>query len=363
MSKIIRTVWDIEPHTAKKHEILRRYFQAWLPILGRYNSRLLYIDAFAGPGEYSKGEDGSPLVILKAARDHVLRPSCELVCLFIESDDDRYAHLVGVLERTKPTLPSNIKFRPILGKFNGQLGEIFTQLDEQAERRGPTLAFVDPFGFSQTPFTTIARLLGYPKSEVLVNFMYGEINRFLSNPEFAAHFDALFGTPKWRNIQEIIAPINRFYAIHDLYRDQLRTAARYVHAFLMLNKNNAPDYFLFFGTNSLKGTEAMLETMWKAAPSGEFQFSDFNESKKQIPLFAEAPDYDLLRQILIQKFGRVQIEFEVLCDWVIEYVGFLRPHVRHVIAGMEKDALVGVTNPKPNRRPGTYPEGTDLKFR
>ena len=91
MSKIIRTVWDIEPHTAKKHEILRRYFQAWLPILGRYNSRLLYIDAFAGPGEYSKGEDGSPLVILKAARDHVLRPSCELVCLFIESDDDRYA--------------------------------------------------------------------------------------------------------------------------------------------------------------------------------------------------------------------------------------------------------------------------------
>lgn len=107
----------------------------------------------------------------------------------------------------------------------------------------------------------------------------------------------------------------------------------------------------------------MLETLWKAAPSGEFQFSDFTDSKKQIPLFAEAPDYDLLRQILVQKFGRVQIEFEVLCDWVIEYVGFLRPHVRHVVTEMEKDGLVSVTNPKPNRRPGTYPEGTQLKFR
>src|SRR5438552_7166788 len=115
MGRVTKTVWDIEPHTAKKHEILRRYFQAWLPILGRYNSRLLYVDAFAGPGEYSKGEDGSPLVILKAARDHVLRPSCELVCLFVESHEDRYTHLVGVLDRTKPTLPSNIKFRPILG--------------------------------------------------------------------------------------------------------------------------------------------------------------------------------------------------------------------------------------------------------
>ena len=41
MSKILETVWHLEPHTAKKHEILRRYFQAWLPILGQTNGRLL----------------------------------------------------------------------------------------------------------------------------------------------------------------------------------------------------------------------------------------------------------------------------------------------------------------------------------
>jgi three-Cys-motif partner protein len=362
MGKIIETVWDIEPHTAKKHEILRRYFQAWLPILGRYNSRLLYIDAFAGPGEYSKGEDGSPLVILKAARDHVLKPSCELVCLFIESDDDRYQHLVGLLDRIKPTLPSNVKFRALHGNFNDQLTEIFAQLDEQEKHRGPTLAFVDPFGFSQTHFTTIARLLRYPKSEVLVNFMYGWINRFLSNSEFAEHFDALFGTPEWRNIMKITVPTNRFYAIQDLYRSQLRTVARYVHGFLMMNWSNAPDYFLFFGTNSLKGTEAMLESMWKVAPSDGSRFSDFTEAKKQIPLFQEQPDYDLLRQILIQEFRHIQIEFEVLCDWVIEFVGFLRKHVRHVITEMEKDGAVNVIESKPNRRPYTYPEGTILKF-
>lgn len=363
MSAITETVWNLEPHTAKKHEILRRYFQAWLPILGRYNSRLLYIDAFAGPGEYSKGEDGSPLVILKAARDHVLKPSCELVCLFIESENDRYAHLVGVLDRVRPTLPSNVKFRALHGKFTDQRTEIFAQLDEQARRRGPTLAFVDPFGFSQTPFSTITRLLRYDKSEVFVNFMYGEINRFLSNPEFASHFDALFGKPDWRKILEIAAPINRFYAIHDLYRNQLRSVARYVHAFLMLNKSNAPDYLLFFGTKSLRGTEAMLETLWKIAPSGEFQFSDFTEAKKQIPLFEDAPDYGLLGQILTQQFGRMQIEFDLLVEWVIEDVGFLRKHVRHVVTEMEKGGQLSVVEAKPNRRPFTYPEGTILKFR
>src|SRR5450755_3636749 len=111
MSRIKETVWDLEPHTEKKHEILRRYFQAWLPILAQTHGRLLYIDAFAGPGEYSEGEDGSPQVILKAARDHSLKFTSDLQCLFVESKPDRCQHLVDVLERIKPSLPSNIKFR------------------------------------------------------------------------------------------------------------------------------------------------------------------------------------------------------------------------------------------------------------
>ena len=70
MAKALPTVWDIEPHTARKHAILRRYFEAWFPIMARWNQRVLYIDGFSGPGEYSNGEDGSPLIVLKAARDH-----------------------------------------------------------------------------------------------------------------------------------------------------------------------------------------------------------------------------------------------------------------------------------------------------
>jgi len=90
MSKALGTVWDLEPHTAKKHEILRRYFEAWLPIMVKWNSRVLFIDGFAGPGEYSKGEDGSPVIVLKAARDHTHKFESELVCLFVEADRPRY---------------------------------------------------------------------------------------------------------------------------------------------------------------------------------------------------------------------------------------------------------------------------------
>ena len=62
------TIWDLESHSRAKHEILKRYLQAWVPILGQSSySELLYIDGFAGPGRYSKGEDGSPIIALRAA--------------------------------------------------------------------------------------------------------------------------------------------------------------------------------------------------------------------------------------------------------------------------------------------------------
>jgi hypothetical protein len=57
------TIWPIEPHTSAKHQILRKYLDAWLPIVGTYNKRIIYIDGFAGPGEYageSRARPSSP---------------------------------------------------------------------------------------------------------------------------------------------------------------------------------------------------------------------------------------------------------------------------------------------------------------
>lgn len=362
MSKVLETVWQLEAHTAKKHEILRRYFQAWLPILGSSNRRLLYFDGFAGPGEYSKCEDGSPRVVLKAARDHVVKFTSELLCVFIEERNDRYEHLVEVLSDIKSTLPTNIKFRHYPGKFNDHLPEIFALMEEQKRHQAPTLSFLDPFGFSHTPFETIAKLLKYRKSEVLINFMYEEINRFLGLPEMAQHFDSQFGVPEWRQVLQIDNPIDRLYFIHDLYLKQLRTVARYVRAFLMVNKSNSPDYFLFFATNSLDGLEQMKNAMWKVDPTGEFQFSDFTDAKKQYLLFQD-PDYDLLRKILIHAFRNTQIEINDLGDWVIEMTPFLRTHLKKpVLTPMEKVGELSVINAKPGRRAFTYPDGTILKF-
>ena len=56
------TIWELKPHSLGKHLVLKEYLKAWLPILGQTQGRILFLDGFAGPGEYKGGEQGSPVI-------------------------------------------------------------------------------------------------------------------------------------------------------------------------------------------------------------------------------------------------------------------------------------------------------------
>lgn len=85
------TSWPLDPHTQGKHLVLQYYMEAWLPIMTTWNGRVLFIDAFAGPGEYSGCEPGSPLVALRAFTEHSARKRMKgnINYLFIEKDPNR----------------------------------------------------------------------------------------------------------------------------------------------------------------------------------------------------------------------------------------------------------------------------------
>ncbi|TDQ05457.1 three-Cys-motif partner protein TcmP [Labedaea rhizosphaerae] len=63
-------LWPLEPATAAKHRLYRRYLNAWWPIMLQQSGsrqgwdRVTYVDAFAGPGRYEGGEEGSPVFVL-----------------------------------------------------------------------------------------------------------------------------------------------------------------------------------------------------------------------------------------------------------------------------------------------------------
>lgn len=363
MSKRLGTTWDLDPHTEKKHEILRRYFEAWLPIMAKWNGRVVYIDGFAGPGRYSKGEDGSPIIVLKSARDHKYSMTVELVCIFVEEKFDRCKCLETVLQELSPTLPDRIKWIVIPGRFDEHLDKAFEFIERQKKEVAPTLVFIDPFGISHTPFKTIKNVMTNSRCEVLINFMYEEINRFLSVDKLASDYDELFGSEEWRAVINLSGANERRKAIHDIYLRKLKTVAKYVHSFEMLNKGNSTDYFLFFATNNLRGLEKMKEAMWKVDGTGSFQFSDHRDSRGQMSLFGANPNLEPLRGSILKHFRGRQISIEDLRDWVIAETEFLPKHLKGpVLAPMEKAGALSVANPSPKRRRGTFSDGTILKF-
>src|SRR5580658_7644998 len=109
------TLWKLEPHTGAKHQILGRYLDAWFPILGKFNRKLVYIDGFAGPGCYLDGEPGSPIVALQSALRYKDTLSGEPEFWFIEERQDRVAQLQEEISHL--TIPKNFIVKPECGTF------------------------------------------------------------------------------------------------------------------------------------------------------------------------------------------------------------------------------------------------------
>ena len=80
------TLWPLGEHTPGKHLVLQGYLKAWYPILGMTQDRIVFIDGFAGPGEYEGGEPGSPIIALRTLKQHAakMRFSAEVRFLFVE---------------------------------------------------------------------------------------------------------------------------------------------------------------------------------------------------------------------------------------------------------------------------------------
>lgn len=365
MAKKLDTIWKIDPHTKIKHLILKSYWQAWLPIMASYSSRLVYIDGFAGPGVYMGGEEGSPLIVLKSARDHVAQIKTEVIFLFVEKDEPRFNHLKQLIDEMRPTLPSNFKVDLERGEFDEKIGGLLSKLEENKRLLAPCFAFIDPFGFSDTPFDVIRRLMANPRCEVFVNFMFEEVNRFKSHPneKIGEHLDRLFGTNSWREAVQLDAADEQRRALHDTYLTQLRQIAKHVRSFKMLNKNNGTDYFLFFASNNIKGLEKMKEAMWKADPQGEFSFSDYTEARGLMNLFDE-PAFDLLKSQIVAKFAGLEVPVETVKEFVIGETAFLASHFKTQILKPMEDAgeLEATRKDSKRRRKSTYPDGTWLKF-
>jgi three-Cys-motif partner protein len=365
------TVWPLEPHTKAKHEILRRYLGAWFPILasGGWNRRVIFLDGFAGPGRYSAGEPGSPIIALNTLVSHphfTKLHRTEFVMIFVEDGADRFASLqtevAGFWEEQPGGQPSNVKVHLRQGRFADVANEIMDQLDASGHQLAPTFAFVDPFGIKGVPMTTIARLVKNPKCEVFFNFMFNSVNRWITHPEeyIQVHLEDLYGCDAYQQAAALDGA-ERKALLHDLYAKQLHDVAgrEYVHSFEMVGMSGKTTYSLFFGTQHIAGLKVMKDAMWSIDPATGVCFSD--RLAGQDVLFQPEPDFGPLRAGILQTFAGRTVSVETIEHYVLVATPYKASHYKkQVLKLLQDEGLVHAESGQTRR--GTYPAGTVLRF-
>lgn len=370
------TVWQAQAHTLAKHEILKKYLEAWMPIVThqvaarpREAPYILYVDGFAGPGLYKKGEPGSPIVALKAALKHTQRFPIPVRFLFIEQNEERLDSLNRVLANYHDQVDGskNVELEePCLGDCAEVLNRRLDACEREGTQFGPAFVFLDQFGYSSVPMSLVRRIMRYRMCEVFLYLHWRDMNRFIRDENKWAAFTATFGGEEWRDALSMSGADRPGYLLRT-YKNNLRSRAgvEFSCHFSMRDKTESLLHWLFFCSNHVRGLEEMKKSMWDVDTTGTFQFSDA-ESPGQLRLLSGYDQSWLageLRARLREKTLTVpEVERYVLTETPCRLYN-------SALTQLERDGSLEITDAPRGRRKGSFrkyaktAEGQFMKLR
>jgi hypothetical protein len=192
----------------------------------------------------------------------------------------------------------------------------------------PSFCFIDPFGFSATPFEIIKRYLKNESAEILLNFIYEETNRFIkhSNPKIQEHMSKHFGVTDLQELKDLIGDNTggeRKKIIVDYYSRQLTENAGVNHVLnFEIKKNGRTKLILFHATKNKHGLKLMKKVMWGVDETGSYLFDDKKNPEQIEFLFAkEVDEISLTEQLAGQIYehfkGKKNITEDIVHDFVL----------------------------------------------
>jgi three-Cys-motif partner protein len=201
---------SLEPHSATKLEVLRDYIVEYLKILvsntmGKEEFKITFVDAFAGGGLYSKGEDGSPFIFLKAVREaealinttqNRRKPlKIDAHFYFVEKDATNFKCLC---ESIRLSEWSN-EIDKIIFLHHASFQDVADNIVARTQARHPkggsrAIFFLDQCGWSQVNaklIATMAQQLNY-KAEFILNFACEWLSSYINEGDtFRKGYDGI----------------------------------------------------------------------------------------------------------------------------------------------------------------------------
>jgi three-Cys-motif partner protein len=238
--------------TYLKHFFLERYLERVGFIIGFTNDDFVYVDGFSGPWKSTDEnfEDTSFMIAIRELQKikeglSKVGRSPRIRCLFIEKDERAFRALCQATQSIE-----GIEVRAMCGEFEQLIPEVLKFVG-----RSFALFFIDPTGWTGFGLKQITPILRQ-RGEVIINFMFDHINRFLELPEsvYVDQFNDLFGGPGWE--ESVRSVQRREQAIIDLYLKRMRTAGGFAHVtYARIDKPTIDRtyFYLVYGTRHPKG--------------------------------------------------------------------------------------------------------------
>ncbi|MGO8906807.1 MAG: three-Cys-motif partner protein TcmP [Solirubrobacteraceae bacterium] len=264
--------WPRDEHTKAKHDLLRAFFNKWVSIhsqwfASRGGGLVRIYDGFAGPGIYTGGEPGSPVILLDAlcSNPRLLEQwaNVDYELHFVERQPARAAMLRSQLEaleartRDRGKWSERISWTVTCGNYEEHVPQPIVG------RRSALFLFLDPFGYSHAPMTLTQDLVQQPKSDTLIFLPLSFVNRFAEREGQEPAMERFFGDSAWR---EVPSGPGRPTALLELFKKQLRSAGLEWVAEFRLKPDSNNEYWIVGGSGHLKGFASIKEAFWTVDP-------------------------------------------------------------------------------------------------
>ena len=367
--------WVIDEHTIIKHELLKKYIDPWMAIFftvqKRYSwpQKVVYFDGFCGPGIYytdhSKTQKccGSPLIVAEVANKYIAEDRSRSVIM----------HCIDKTSECVELLNSNLvrlnqygqKWVVHHSEFDDKVREVLDEFDQGDLRSQPMFFFIDPFGYSGFPMSTLERIMRYPRAELFINFMVYDIVRFCEEEQSKKNMLALFGSDEFKRVAECSYPEQKYAFFVNLYSNCLkRVGAEFVMPFRINTPNcgTRPRYFLIHASKNKRALEVMKDEMAKLSAS-PYRFEAVGLITGQMSLF-EDPDKGTLRErifdyIVSAKHGA--LDFEPLLDWAYANTNGVSKTIKETLIDLEQNQRSIVIERLPGQRRSTVTKGAKIR--
>jgi hypothetical protein len=202
----------------------------------------------------------------------------------------------------------------------------------------PSFMFVDPYGF-KLPYDLLKRLKEQPRSELLINVMWRELDMAMRNPAFEDTLDKLFGCTDWRGIRDVNDADTRGEMAVQLLKNQLGT--RWATYIRMLGDNLKTRYLILHLTDHEDGRDLMKTVAWDCCPANGYYVRKSDDPNQQY-LIEPSPNLTGLRNWLLDKLSHESYTWEELAEMLRDQM-WLNKHLWEVIRELKKSGQISAT--------------------